>query len=41
MCNNTKDYISWKPEKMNVKFHKNCENTGTILYLCKMLFCEI
>ena len=26
------DYnFSWEPEKINVKFHKNCENTGKIL----------
>ena len=28
---NTKDYFSWESEKMNVKFHKNCESTGEIL----------
>ena len=28
MCNNTKDYFSWEPKKVNVKFHNNCENTG-------------
>ena len=27
ICNNTKDYFSWEPEKINVKFHKNCKNT--------------
>ena len=27
----TKDYFSWEPEKINVKFHKNCENTAKIL----------
>ena len=27
----SKDYFSWEPEKINVKFHKNCENTGKIL----------
>ena len=26
-CNNTKDCFSWEPKKINVKFHKNCENT--------------
>ena len=31
ICNNTKDYFSWESEKMNVKFHKDCENTGKIL----------
>ena len=31
VCNNTKDYFSWEPEKINVKFYKNCENTGKIL----------
>ena len=30
ICNNTKDSFSWESEKMNVKFHKNCENTGKI-----------
>ena len=42
MSNNTKDYFSWEPEKINVKFDKNCENTGKILkMLCKMSFGEI
>ena len=27
---NTKANFSWEAEKMNVKFHKNCENTGII-----------
>ena len=43
-CNNTKEYFSREPEKINVKFHKNCENTGKILKiscLCRMSFCEI
>ena len=31
MCNNTKENFLWEPEKINVKFHKNCENTGKIL----------
>ena len=31
ICNKTKDYFSWEPEKINVKFHKNCENTAKIL----------
>ena len=31
ICNNTKDYFSWEPEKINVKFHKNCENIAKIL----------
>ena len=26
-----KDYFSMGPEKINVNFHKNCENTGKIL----------
>ena len=30
-CNNTKENFSWETEKMNVKFYKNCENTGKIL----------
>ena len=25
-----KTISSWEPEKINVKFHKNCENTGKI-----------
>ena len=29
--NNTKENFSWESEKMNVTFHKNCENTGKIL----------
>ena len=31
ICNNTKDYFSLEPEKINVKFHKECENTAKIL----------
>ena len=31
ICNNTKENFSWESEKMNVDFHKNCENTGKIL----------
>ena len=31
ICNNTKDYLSSQPKKVNVKFHKNCENTGKIV----------
>ena len=31
ICNNTKDYSPWETEKINVKFHRNCENTGKIL----------
>ena len=30
-CNNTKDHFSSEPEKINVKLHKNCENTGKFL----------
>ena len=30
-CNNTKDYFSWAPEKIKVKFCKNCKNPGNIL----------
>ena len=30
-CSNTKENFSWKSEKMNVKFHKNCDYTGKIL----------
>ena len=30
-CNNTKENLSRESEKMNVKFHKNWENTGKIL----------
>ena len=40
-CNNAKD--SWEPVKINVKFCKNCENTGKILKISCVLmsFCEI
>ena len=31
--NNTKENFSWESEKMNVKFHKNCENTGKSLLI--------
>ena len=31
ICNDTKENFSWEPEIMNVKFHKNGENTGKIL----------
>ena len=31
ICNNTKENFSWESEKMNVKFHKNYENTGKLL----------
>ena len=31
ICNNTKGNFSREAEKMNVKFHKNCENAGKIL----------
>ena len=30
-CNNTKEYFSEEPGKVNVKFHKNCENTSKLL----------
>ena len=30
-CNNTKDYFFWEPNKINVKFHQNCETTCKIL----------
>ena len=26
ICNNTQENFSWECKKMNVKFHKNCEN---------------
>ena len=29
--NNTKENFSWGSEKINFKFHKNCENTGKSL----------
>ena len=38
ICNNTKDYFSREPEKINVKFHKNCENTGKILKISFVRF---
>ena len=28
---NTKQNFSWKSDKMNVKFHKNCDYIGKIL----------
>ena len=31
ICNNTKDFSPWETEKIDVKFHRNCENTGKIL----------
>ena len=31
ICNDTKENFSWEPEIMNVKFHKNVENTGKFL----------
>ena len=31
ICNNNKENFSSKSEKMTVKFHKNCENTGKFL----------
>ena len=31
ICNDPKENFSWEPEKINIKFHKNCENTGKIL----------
>ena len=31
LANNTEDHFSWEPEKINVKFYKNCENTRKIL----------
>ena len=31
ICNTIKENFSWESEKLNVKFHKNCENTGKIL----------
>lgn len=38
-CSVTKENISWEPEKIRFKFHRNCENTGKIL--CARSFCEI
>ena len=33
-----KENFSWESEKMNAKFHKNCENSGKILkiFMCKV-----
>ena len=31
MCSNTKENFLWKSEKINGKFHKNCDYTGKIL----------
>ena len=36
--NNTKENFLWEPEKINVKFHKNCESEN---FMCKISFCEI
>ena len=36
MHNNTKENFSWEFEKMNIKFHKNCENTGIILKISRV-----
>ena len=38
MCSNTKENFSWKSEKMNVKFHKNCDYTGKILKISRVRF---
>ena len=32
ICNNTKENFLWEPKKTNVKFHKNCENTGNVFF---------
>ena len=32
-----KDYFSWDPQKINVKFHKNCENVGKILKMLRKM----
>ena len=32
-----KDYFSWNPQKINVKFHKNCENAGKILKMLRKM----
>ena len=31
ICNDTKENFLYEPEKMNAKFHTNCENIGKIL----------
>ena len=31
-----KDYFSMEPKKINVNFHKNCENTGKILKISRV-----
>ena len=31
ICNYTKENYPWNSEKMNVKFHKNCEIGGKLL----------
>ena len=36
ICNNTKDNFAWTSEKMNVKSHKNCANTGKILKVSRV-----
>ena len=38
ICNNSKENFSWKSKKMNVKFHKNCENTGKILKISCVIY---
>ena len=32
-----KDCFSWDPQKINVKFHKNCENAGKILKMLRKM----
>ena len=36
ICSNTKENFSWETEKMNVKFHKNCESIGKILKISRV-----
>ena len=40
MHNNTKENFFWESEKMNVKFHKNCENTGIIILKISCVRCN-
>ena len=35
MCNNTKENFLWRPEKMNVKFPKNCEKQTILKISCE------
>ena len=36
--NKTIENFSWEPEKINLKFQKNCESTGKILRISRCHF---